>query len=65
MLQADLQAIVDELCHDGCKAVNQYIKEIESGSIPRQMTHLPTDAQTKILLELKSIMAVYDRCGSQ
>ena len=65
MLQADLQAIIDELCHDGCKAVTQYIKEIEAGSIPRQMTHLPADAQTKILMELKSIMAVYDRCDTQ
>ena len=64
MLQADLQAIIDELCHDGCKAVTQYIKAIESGSIPQQMTHLSTDAQAKILQELKSIMAVYDRCGS-
>ena len=64
MLQADLQAIIDELCHDGCKAVTQYIKEIESGSIPKQMTHLATDEQTKILMELKSIMAVYDRCNS-
>ena len=65
MLQADLQVIIDELCNDGCKAVSQYIKEIESGSLPRQMTHLASAEQRQILLELKSIMAVYDRCDSQ
>jgi hypothetical protein len=65
MQQADLQAIIDELCHDGCKAVTQYIKEIESGSIPQQMTHLESDEKLKILMELKSIMAVYDRNNNQ
>ena len=65
MLKADLQAIIDDLCNDGCKAVSQYIKEIESGRIPQQMTHLQNAEQTKILMELKSIMAVYDRCDSK
>jgi hypothetical protein len=65
MLQANLQVIVDGLCNDGCKAVSQYIKEIESGSLPEQMADLPSAEQKKILLELKSIMAVYDRCDSK
>lgn len=62
MLDPVLQAIIEELCHDGCKAVNYYIRDIESGSMPEQMAHLQDADQAKILLELKSIMAVYDRC---
>ena len=63
MSQADLQAIIDELCNDGCKAVGQYIREIEAGKFPQQMSHLASDEQAKILNELKSIMAVYDRAN--
>ena len=64
MLEPALQAIIEDLCHDGCKAVSHYIKDIESGDIPHQMAHLQTADQAKILTELKAIMAVYDRCGS-
>jgi hypothetical protein len=61
MLKPELQAIVDQLCEDGCKAVGHYIDEIESGSDPMPMKQLqPTDRE-QVLAELKSIMAVYDR----
>ena len=64
MLEPVLQAIIEDLCHDGCKAVSHYIKDIESGSIPQQMVHLKTADQVKILTELKSIMEVYNRCDN-
>lgn len=64
MLEPVLQTIIEELCHDGCKAVNYYIRDIEAGEIPEQMVHLQDGDQTKILMELKSIMAVYDRCDT-
>jgi len=63
MLEPVLQKIIEDLCNDGCKAVNQYIRQIETGRIPKQMVHLRSVEQKKILLELKSIMAVYERCG--
>jgi len=64
MLEPALQKIIEDLCNDGCKAVNHYIRQIEAGDIPKQMAHLRSTEQHRILLELKSIMAVYDRCGS-
>jgi len=64
MLEPVLQEIIDDLCNDGCKAVNQYIQQIEAGSMPAQMSHLHQPDQKKILVELKSIMAVYERCNS-
>lgn len=64
MLEPVLQEIIEDLCNDGCKAVSQYIREIEAGSMPEQMVHLRSNEQKKILVELKSIMAVYERCGS-
>ena len=64
MLEPALQKIIEDLCNDGCKAVSQYIREIEAGNVPKQMAHLHSAEQHQILLELKSIMAVYDRCGT-
>ena len=64
MLEPVLQKIIEDLCNNGCKAVSLYISQIESGTVPEQMAHLHRKDQQKILVELKSIMSVYDRCGS-
>jgi len=62
-IDPELQQIIDALCNDGCKAVSRYIVEIERGDYPASM-QLLTDAEKEIVLaELKSIMAVYDRCS--
>ncbi len=61
MLKPELQTVVEKLCEDGCKAVNQYIDAIQAGDYPaalRKLDHQDCDA---ILAELKSIMAVYER----
>ena len=63
-LEHQLQQIVDALCHDGCKAVSRYISEMEAGSYPEQMQSLSNNQKQAVLAELKSIMAVYDRCGN-
>ena len=60
MLKPELQAIVDQLCENGCKAVAQYISEIQSGEYPTQMHALNRQECEMVLAELKSIMAVYD-----
>jgi hypothetical protein len=64
MLRPELQAVVDQLCEDGCKAVSHYISEIESGQFPSQMRSLSHQECETVLAELKSIMAVYDRCSN-
>jgi hypothetical protein len=63
MLKPELQTVVEQLCEDGCKAVSQYISEIETGMYPSQMRKLNSQECKTVLAELKSIMAVYHRCG--
>ncbi len=63
-LDQHLQQIIDTLCNDGCKAVSAYISEMEAGNYPAQMQSLSNSQKEIILNELKSIMAVYDRCGN-
>jgi hypothetical protein len=61
MLDPELQTVVDHLCEDGCKAVTQYIDEIEKGDFPAPMRNLNPQQCQVVLAELKSIMAVYTR----
>jgi len=58
----ELQQVIDTLCNDGCKAVSSYIQAMEAGEYPACMQSLNGAEKQKILAELKSIMAVYDRC---
>ena len=62
-IEPELQKVIEKLCNEGCKAVSLYIKEIEAGKLPEAMHSLSTTQKQVVLLELKSIMAVYDRCG--
>ena len=61
MLKPELQTVVEHLCEDGCKAVNQYINKIQAGDYPAPMRQLDSQECEAVLAELKSIMAVYDR----
>jgi hypothetical protein len=61
MLEPALQTVIDQLCENGCSAVNQYIKGIEQGDYPVLMRELDPQQCRLVLAELKSIMAVYDR----
>jgi len=62
MLEPVLQQVVEQLCNEGCQQVNAYIQEIESGQLPDNMQPLNNGDREKVLSELKSIMAVYERC---
>ena len=62
MLEPKLQSIVEQLCSDGCQQVNVYISEIEAQQWPDLMLDLSASHRQRVLTELKSIMAVYDRC---
>lgn len=61
MLNAELQSVVERLCEDGCRAVSQYISDIEAGHHPEPMQHMNQEDTHAVLDELKSIMAVYER----
>ena len=53
MLEPALQAIIEDLCHDGCKAVSHYIKDIESGDIAHQRWPRRSIADS-----------IFNRCGA-
>jgi hypothetical protein len=63
MLKPELQSVVDQLCTDGCKRVNRYIREIQAGDYPHQMRKLNPQECAEVMSELQAIMAVYDRDG--
>lgn len=61
MLKPALQSIVEELCNHGCRQVATCIDQIEAGKTPIAMLKLSLKDQQAVLVELKSIMSVYDQ----
>ncbi len=59
-LPPKLQQCVESLCGDGCQAVNGYIEQLERGGSVPQTEILSYEERQELLIELKSIMAVYD-----
>jgi hypothetical protein len=59
-LPQNLQQCVESLCGDGCQAVNGYIEQLERGGSVPQTEILSYEERQELLIELKSIMAVYD-----
>ena len=59
-LPQNLQHCVESLCGDGCQAVNGYIEQLERGGSVPQTEILSYEERQELLIELKSIMAVYD-----
>ena len=61
MLSQQLQKIVENLCSEGCIAVKEYIAALDKGDVLVQTQDLKAEDVAKVLAELKSIMAVYDK----
>lgn len=57
-----IDEIVENLCNEGCKAVRGYIEHLEQNDPIDLLEGLDDIEKTTILKELRSIMAVYDRC---
>ena len=54
--------VIETLCQEGCQAVRLYIQQLENNS-PFELLEGLSDLEKKtVLLELQSIMSVYDRC---
>jgi hypothetical protein len=61
-----LQDCLDRICADGCQAVRACIRQLEKGETPVSTAALSVEERRLLLVELKSIMAVYDaRHGSE
>lgn len=56
-----VQSIIDSICELGCDRVNDIIDALEGGSSVMETAGLDNNERQWVLLELKKIMAVYDR----
>lgn len=54
--------VIESLCQEGCQAVRLYIEQLESNSPIELLEGLSDPEKQTVLLELQSIMTVYDRC---
>ncbi len=60
-LPAHVRTTVESICELGCERVNEIIAELESGHHADETAELSAIDRQKVLHELKTIMAVYDR----
>lgn len=59
--ETDIQQCVEQLCQQGCEQVYEYIDALRAGrQLPETGLLTPGDRQ-RVLEELLSIMAVYER----
>ncbi len=62
--QTRIDDCVERLCQKGCRRVWDDIAALERGEVLPEVAGLDAEARHRVLLELKSIMAVYgDRCS--
>lgn len=55
--------VIEALCQEGCQAVRAYIEQLENNTPMELLAGLNDLEKQSVLLELHSIMAVYDRCS--
>ncbi|MDH5180437.1 MAG: hypothetical protein OEZ39_19675 [Gammaproteobacteria bacterium] len=60
-----VDSAVESLCNEGCKAVHGYIEQLEQNHPIALLNGLTDREKQQVLAELRSIMAVYDRCQCQ
>lgn len=60
-LPAHLQILIETICERGCARVNEIIAALENDDSVEEITDLDSSERQQILVELKQIMAVYDR----
>ena len=58
-----IDEIIESLCQEGCQAVRLYIEQLENNTPIELLDGLNDLEKQSVLLELQSIMAVYERCS--
>ncbi len=59
-----MNRVVDSICHRGCQYVNTLLMDADARRRCRELHGLNVEQQIDILMELKSVMAVYNKTGS-
>ena len=55
--------VIEALCQEGCQSVRAYIEQLENNTPMELLDGLSEQEKQAVLLELRSIMEVYDRCS--
>jgi hypothetical protein len=61
MDQSKISACIETLCEKGCREVTRVIGTLEQRGAVEEAATLTDDERNAVLVELKSIMAVYGR----
>lgn len=56
-----LQHIVEDICSNGCEAVNQIIKSLQNEETVEAVESLNQNERQRVLAELSDIMSVYEQ----
>lgn len=54
--------VIESLCQEGCQAVRLYIEQLQNNSPIELLDGLSDQEKQTVLIELQSIMSVYNRC---
>ena len=58
-LASHLDAIIENVCGEGCQQVRQFINRLRQGHVDDKVKSLKPQERDLVLEELESIMAVY------
>ncbi len=56
-----LESCIELFCRKGCRALLRDIRAMEQGEILPEAEHLDVHARAELLVELRAIMAVYEK----
>lgn len=57
--------VIELLCQEGCQAVRLYIEQLQNNTPVELLDGLSAEEKQTVLMELQSIMSVYDRCTTE
>ena len=56
----EVEQAVERVCELGCAAVYRVLEAVDDGREPEPLAGLAPELRSRVVLELRSIMAVYD-----
>ena len=59
-----IHAYAEKIAQRGCADVNRLLKDAADGVAVPEIAHLDKHQQQQVLVELKTVMQVYDRCDT-